>query len=143
MKNSFSFDILHIQKVFTSLIGGREKRNFRKFGENCNLSALMNFASFIRIALERLVKAVEHNLLQKYFFDPYILKLHKNCSRKLSQGCRAKFKEKIFIWPLLFKNTIKFALGCLVKAVEQTLGKKYCFDPYILKLHENCSRKLS
>ena len=45
MKNSLSFDILHIQKVFTSLIAGRAKRKFRKLGENCNLSALLNFAS--------------------------------------------------------------------------------------------------
>ena len=45
VKNSPSFDILHIQKVFTSLFGSRLKRKFRQLGENCNLSALLNFAS--------------------------------------------------------------------------------------------------
>ena len=34
-----------MEKVFTSFTGERAKRKFRKLDENCNLSALLNFAS--------------------------------------------------------------------------------------------------
>ena len=65
MKNSLSFDILHIQKVFISLIGGRAKRKFRKLSKNCNLSALLNFASLFQNPFETPAQKLEVGKFEK------------------------------------------------------------------------------